>query len=75
MSNNHMKRFEEALKALQKAHKLDSRNPEYLIGLATVCRDAGQTELALGYARKLIDLDPQSQSYKQLEAQIRAGGR
>ena len=72
---NSRKRFDEALPALQKAHKLDSRNPEYLIGLATVCRDAGQTELALGYARKLIDLDPQSQSYKQLEAQIRAGGR
>ncbi len=72
---NSLGRFDEALPALQKAHKLDSENPEYLIGLATVCRDAGQMDLALTYAKKLTALDSQSQSYRQLEAQIRAATR
>ncbi|MCF6312656.1 MAG: tetratricopeptide repeat protein [Verrucomicrobiales bacterium] len=72
---NSMGQFDEALPALQKAHQLDARNTEYLIGLTTICRDAGKTELALSYVAKLIALDPQSQSYRQLEAQLKAGSR
>ncbi len=72
---NSMGRFAEALPTLQKAHQLDAGNPEYLIGLATICRDAGQMDLALSYVKKLRALDPQSQSYQQLEAQLKAGAR
>ncbi len=69
---NSMGRFDEALPALQKAHQLETSNPEYLIGLTTICRDAGQIELALGYVEQLIALDPQSRSYQQLKAQLQA---
>ena len=64
--------FAEALPCLQKALQLDPTNPEYLSGLATVCRDAGEFGLAISYAEKLVRLDPASQQAKGLLDQLRA---
>lgn len=55
---NSLGRFPEALPYLEKAHRLAPRELEYLTGLATICRDAGKTDLALKYAREALRLDP-----------------
>lgn len=55
---NSLGRFTEALPYLEKARSLAPNHLEYLLGLATICRDAGKTELALRYAREALALDP-----------------
>lgn len=69
---NSMGQFAEALPHLQEAHRLDSQNPEYLIGLVTICRDANELSTALSYAEQLLQLDPSSPQYQQLVGQLRA---
>ncbi len=69
---NSMGQFAEALPHLQEAHRLDSQNPEYLIGLVTICRDADELSTALSYAEQLLKLDPTSPQYQQLVEQLRA---
>ena len=70
---NQLGQFDEALVPLKHAHELEPQNPEYLIGLATICRDHASWDLALGYARKLIDIDPRyANVYAAIEAQMRA---
>ena len=63
-------RFPEGLAFLQRAHELEPNNPEYLIGLATTCRDAGRFDLATEYARKLVELNPQVPDYQGLYQDI-----
>jgi len=63
---NSLGRFPEALPVLQKAHEIEPRNVEYLIGLATVCRDGGKADLALGYARAALALQPENPQLQQL---------
>ncbi|MGI9243314.1 MAG: tetratricopeptide repeat protein [Verrucomicrobiales bacterium] len=61
--------FEKALPQLQRAHELEPLNQEYLVGLATICRDHERWELALEYANQLFALD---RRYGQLYESIRA---
>lgn len=63
---NSLGRFPEALPVLQKAHEIEPRNVEYLIGLATVCRDGGKSDLALGYAQAALALQPDNPQLQQL---------
>lgn len=58
--------FDEALSHLEEAHRLEPRQLEYLTGLATICRDAGKTDLALRYARRALDLQPDNPQLQQL---------
>lgn len=63
---NSLGRFPEALPYLEKARELAPRHLEYLIGLATVCRDAGKGDLALKYAREALALEPDNPQLQQL---------
>ncbi len=63
---NSLGRFPEALPYLEKAHQLAPYHLEYLTGLATVCRDAGKTDLALKYAREALKLEPENPQLQQL---------
>jgi tetratricopeptide (TPR) repeat protein len=63
---NSLGRFPEALPYLEKARELAPRHLEYLIGLATVCRDAGKGDLALRYAREALALEPDNPQLQQL---------
>jgi predicted CXXCH cytochrome family protein len=63
---NSLGRFPEALPALEKARALAPNHLEYLVGLATVCRDAGRLDLALRYAREALALDPANPQLRQL---------
>jgi len=63
---NSLGRFPEALPYLEKAHQLAPYHLEYLTGLATVCRDAGKTDLALKYAREALKLEPDNPQLQQL---------
>jgi tetratricopeptide (TPR) repeat protein len=67
---NSLGRFPEALPYLEKARELAPRHLEYLIGLATVCRDAGKTDLALKYAREALALEPDNPHLQQLVASL-----
>ena len=66
---NQLGSFEKALPPLQRAHELEPLNQEYLVGLATICRDHEHWELALEYANQLFALD---RRYGQLYESIRA---
>ena len=63
---NSLGRFAEALPYLEKAHMIAPRHLEYLTGLATVCRDAGKTNLALKYAREALMLEPANPQLQEL---------
>ena len=63
---NSLGRFPEALPYLEKAHQLAPYHLEYLTGLATVCRDAGKTDLALKYAREALKIEPENPQLQQL---------
>ena len=54
---NQLGSFEKALVPLQRAHELEPSNQDYLIGLATICRDNESWDLALEYANKLFAID------------------
>jgi len=63
---NSLGRFPEALPYLEKAQQLAPYHLEYLTGLATVCRDAGKTDLALKYAREALKIEPGNPQLQQL---------
>ena len=63
---NSLGRFDEALPYLEKAHDLDPYNVEYLIGLATICRDSVKLDLALQYARAALAIRPADQQLQEL---------
>ena len=67
-----MNRFSDALAFLQKAHELEPNHAEYLAGLATICRDAGEWDLAFQYAQQLAALNPNDPQSQQLLDQIRS---
>lgn len=67
---NSLGRFPEALPYLEKARALAPNHLEYLVGLATVCRDAGKLDLALRYAREALVLDPGNPQLRQLVASL-----
>ncbi len=71
---NSLGRFPEALPYLEKASQLDPYNTEYLIGLATICRDGGKPQLALKYAQAALTLQPEDQQLQQL-VQALSGGQ
>ena len=72
---NQLGHFEQALPALQKALNLDPENAEYLIGLATVCRDHERWDLAVRYAQDLVNRFPTRPDYDQLLQEIQARER
>ena len=55
-----------ALEVLRRAHLEHPGNRELLLGLATISRDSGDLESAMGYARKLVELSPRDQGARQL---------
>ena len=63
---NSLGQAKEGIEELKKAHELDPYNVEYLIGLATVCRDAGKNDMALRYAQEALTLQPQNPQLQQL---------
>lgn len=63
---NSLGRFEESLPYLQRAQSLDPYNTEYLVGLATICRDGDRIDLARKYAREALALQPDNQQLLQL---------
>jgi len=70
---NQLEQFEKALVPLSRAHELEPQSAEYLVGLATICRDHASWGLALGYAQKLVAIDPRyTEVYNSIEAQMRA---
>jgi tetratricopeptide (TPR) repeat protein len=69
---NQVNRFKDALPYLKKAHELERFNIEYLSGLATICRDHGERDLALKYAQRLQKMDPLNPGYRQLIQSILA---
>jgi tetratricopeptide (TPR) repeat protein len=64
-------KFEDALGYLRKAHELAPNHSEYLVGLATICRDAGRYQDAWEAAKKLAALNPDDRQSQQLLEQIR----
>jgi len=68
---NSLGNFEQALPYLRKAHSLDPNNVEYLVGLATICRDAGRTDLARGYAEDALALRPEDPQLQRLVQSLR----
>ena len=66
-------RFEDALPYLQQAHELDPYNVEYLIGLATICRDGGKLNLALQYAKAALATNPADPQLQQLVRSLGGG--
>ncbi len=69
---NQLGQFQKALPVLQRAHEIDPENVDYLGGLATICRDAREWDLALGYVQKLLDMYPGAREYLNLQRGIRA---
>ncbi|MFT7512176.1 MAG: tetratricopeptide (TPR) repeat protein [Candidatus Omnitrophota bacterium] len=63
--------FNKALPQLEQAHNLDPRNPDYLAGLATICRDNRRVVEARSWAQKLVALDPSNPGYQQLLQSLR----
>lgn len=67
---NSLGRFPEALPYLEKARELAPRHLEYLVGLATVCRDAGRIDLARKYAREALALEPDNPQLRDLAGSL-----
>jgi Flp pilus assembly protein TadD len=53
--------------------KREPYDRDLLSGLAYFTAQAGNRELALGYARQLRALDPENSQYAQMEKQIEGG--
>ena len=60
-------RFDEGIAALQRAEKLDPRNPETLTALATAHRLAGNTTRAVLYSEVAVQIAPTMQTRQTLE--------
>ena len=58
------------LEHLVKAHELAPAHADYLVGLATICRDNQKIEDARVFARKLVDLEPENEGYRRLLFEI-----
>ena len=63
----------EAMQVLATALKREPYDRDLLSGLAYFTAQAGNRELALGYARQLRALDPENSQYAQMEKQIEGG--
>ena len=59
-----------ALKELERALEHHPNDRDLLSGLAMYAAKAGQRDPALGYAKRLIALDPENPEYAQLAARI-----
>ena len=60
----------DALAVLEKAHRDHPGDRDILLALASVSRDAGALEDAIGYARKLLDLAPEYPGVREFVAQL-----
>jgi Flp pilus assembly protein TadD len=59
-----------SLAALDRTHRRHPNDPDVLLALATIHRDAGNPAMALNYARHLLELDPQHGRVLQLVRQL-----
>ena len=59
-----------ALEVLRSAHAAHPGNREILEALASFSAKAGQGAAAIGYAKKLLELDPQDPEARQLYDQL-----
>jgi Flp pilus assembly protein TadD len=57
---------DQALRILDEAHRRRPGDRDLLLALATISRDAGRREQALGYARKLAELSPEDAGVRRL---------
>ena len=60
----------QAQAVLDRAHARHPGDPEILVALATMARDAGQQATALDYARRLVALRPEDEGARQLLASL-----
>ena len=65
-------RADDALQVLASAHSLHPADTDLLIALATMQRDHGDLDVAIDYARKLVELAPHDQEARRLLAQLQA---
>jgi Flp pilus assembly protein TadD len=65
----------QALEVLRQAQARHPGDPELLVGLATISRERGQFDAAIGYARKLVELVPHDQGARQLLMELEAQRR
>jgi Flp pilus assembly protein TadD len=61
---------QQALKVLETALARQPYDRDLLSGLAFYAAQAGLREAALGYAKQLVELDPENPEYAQLAARI-----
>ena len=59
-----------ALQVLETALKRQPNDRDLLSGLAVYADKAGQRDAAIGYAKRLVTLDPENREYAQLAARI-----
>ena len=62
--------MEGALKQLRSVLRGAPRNTDILLALTNYSAEAGQRQQALGYAQKLVELDPRNPGYAQLLQQL-----
>ncbi len=61
-----------AIEILQRAQQRHPWDRDLLYALATLQRDAGRRQQALGWAQKLLQLDPESAGVRQLVEELQA---
>ena len=59
-----------ALQVLETALKRQPNDRDLLSGLAVYADKAGQRDAAIGYAKRLVTLDPENREYAQLAARL-----
>jgi tetratricopeptide (TPR) repeat protein len=62
-----------ALQQLRKVLRSAPTNSDVLLALSNYSAEAGQRRQAVGYARKLVELDPRNPGYAQLLKQLQQG--
>jgi tetratricopeptide (TPR) repeat protein len=64
-----------AIEALETAHRNHPDDREILLALVTIGAESGATELAIGYAEKLVELSPQEVRWRQMLYELKKGSR
>jgi len=59
-------RFDEAERALRRAHELEPQTPDFAAALALFCEKFERWDEAITYCRKYLELQPQDRQYQQL---------
>ncbi len=62
-----------ALDQLRRLHRIAPANADVLLALANYSAEQGEREAALGYARQLVQLQPQNPGFQRMLRQLQAG--